>query len=84
MIAPLNMASPIDGLRPVMVTAIRAKGPGIGTERYEKGEAIFHAWGMASDDNGESYGPYSTAIVEFPDGTVGNVYAESIRFLDRT
>jgi len=48
----------------------------------EKGEAFFHAFGTNYADFESGAGNFSTAIIEWPDGTVGNLPVEHIRFLD--
>ena len=50
--------------------------------KYEKGEAVFHEFGVGCEDSESNYGNFSTAIVEWPDGQVENVKVENIRFLD--
>jgi hypothetical protein len=47
----------------------------------EKGEALFHAFGTNYEEFGNGPGNYSTAIIEWPDGTVSNVPVEHVRFL---
>lgn len=51
-------------------------------EMVEKGEAIFHSFGVDYQEFESGAGNYSTAIVEFPDGTIGNVQVENVRFID--
>lgn len=65
-------------MRKVMVKAY------INGKLLEKGEAIFHQFGCnyAEFENGP--GNFTTAVVEWPDGSVENVYAEHVRFLDST
>ena len=51
-------------------------------ELAEKGEAVFHQFGcdfMQFDDGNVNY---STAIVEWPNGSVENIPVQCIRFLD--
>lgn len=48
----------------------------------EKGEALFHAFGTNYEEFLTGAGNFSTAIIEWPDGTVGNVPVEHVRFLD--
>ena len=48
----------------------------------DKGEAIFHQFGCDFMEMNDGNVNYSTAIVECPDGTVENVPARNIRFLD--
>lgn len=44
------------------------------------GHAIFHQWGVNYEEFETGPGNYSSAIVEFPDGSVQNVSAELIVF----
>jgi hypothetical protein len=48
----------------------------------EKGEALFHAFGVDFEELENGIGSYSTAIIEWPDGSLGNVPVEHIRFLE--
>jgi len=48
----------------------------------EKGIATFHQFGVAYEEFDNGPGNYSTAIVEWADGTVENVPVERIRFID--
>lgn len=48
----------------------------------EKGEAVFHQFGCNYEELENGPGNYTTAIVEWPDGTIGNVPVEHVRFLD--
>jgi hypothetical protein len=48
----------------------------------EKGVALFHAFGTRYEEFDTGAGNYSTAIVEWADGTMGNVPVEHVRFLD--
>lgn len=56
----------------------------INGEFREKGEAIFHQFGCdyAEFENGP--GNFTTAVIEWPDGSVENVCVEHVRFLDST
>lgn len=47
----------------------------------EKGEANFHCFGLDFQEFENGASSFSTAIIEWPDGTVGNVPADNIRFL---
>lgn len=47
----------------------------------EKGEAAFHQFGCDYEEFESGPGNFSTAIVEWPDGTVENVRADRIRFI---
>ena len=48
----------------------------------EKGEAMFHQFGSNYEEFENGAGNYTTAIIEWPDGTVGNVPVQHVRFLD--
>lgn len=48
----------------------------------EKGEAVFHQFGCNYEEFADGAGNFTTAIIEWPDGTVGNVPVEHVRFLD--
>lgn len=50
--------------------------------KVEKGEAIFHQFGVDFEEFESGAGNYSTAIVEWPDGNVENIRVDSIRFLN--
>ena len=45
------------------------------------GEALFHQFGVGYEDFEAGAGNFTTAIVEWPDGRVGSVPAEHVRFL---
>lgn len=47
----------------------------------EKGEALFHQFGVDHAEYESGPGNFSTALVEYSDGTVGNVPVEMIRFI---
>lgn len=46
-----------------------------------RGRAKFHCWGIDYQEFDNGPGQFSTAVVEFEDGTVGNIPAELIKFL---
>lgn len=50
-------------------------------ELEEKGEALFHQWGMNYEEFEQGAGNFSTAIIELEDGTVKNIPAEHVRFI---
>ncbi|MDO8463754.1 MAG: hypothetical protein Q7S46_00660 [Gallionella sp.] len=55
-----------------------------GTSKWvlvEKGEAIFHSFGVDYEEFETGAGNYSAAIVEWPDGRVDMVRADRIKFL---
>lgn len=52
-------------------------------EWADKGEAIFHQFGCDFMQMNDGNVNYSTAIVEWPDGTIENCSLHSVRFLDK-
>lgn len=48
----------------------------------EKGEAMFAQFGTNYKEFGNGLGNFTTAIIIWPDGTVGNIPVEHVRFLD--
>lgn len=68
-------------MRKVMVMEWKF-GDGIKPFLADKGEAVFHEFGCDFMEMNDGNVNYSTAIVEWPDGTVENVPARNIRFLD--
>lgn len=48
----------------------------------DKGIATFHAFGVDYGEFENGPGNFSTAIVEWPDGSVENVPVERIKFLE--
>ena len=48
----------------------------------DKGVAVFHQFGVDYEEFENGPGNYSTALVEWPDGTVESVRADRIRFMD--
>lgn len=48
----------------------------------EKGEATFHQFGVDYEEFESGPGNFTTAIVEWPDGSVENIPVEHVRFLD--
>lgn len=48
----------------------------------DKGEALFHQFGVDYEEFENGAGNYSTALVEWPDGTVESVRADRVQFLD--
>ena len=48
----------------------------------QKGDALFHCWGVEFEEFDDGVGNYSVAIVEFSDGTVGRVPVIDITFID--
>lgn len=51
-------------------------------QMLEKGEAVFHGFGLDYEEFSDGACGYSTAIVEWPDGTVDMVRADRVKFLD--
>lgn len=52
-------------------------------DKVEDGEAMFHQWGIDSQEHDNSTGNFTTAIIERDNGQVENVPAEMIQFLDK-
>ena len=50
-------------------------------QMVDKGEAVFHSFGLDYDEFSEGACGYSTAIVEWPDGKVDMVRADRVRFV---
>ena len=50
-------------------------------EIEEKGVAVFHQFGVGFGEFETGVGNYTTAIVEWPDGTIESVPVEYVRFL---
>ena len=51
--------------------------------KQDLGPAMFHQWGVDYEEFEAGTGNYSTAIIEWADGTVENVRADMIRFTDK-
>lgn len=66
-------------MRKVMISKYRDSTDG--WELKEIGEAVFHQFGVGYHEFENGVGNYSTAIVEWQDGTVSNVPVERVRFL---
>lgn len=67
-------------MRKVMVREYRKQEDR--TWKLEEGEAMFHQFGCNYEEFENGAGNYTTAIIEWPDGTVMNVPVEHVRFLD--
>ncbi len=50
-------------------------------EKYEKGTALFHQFGVDFEELDGGPGSYSTAIIEWEDGLVDMVRADMIQFV---
>ena len=48
----------------------------------EKGVATFHAFGIDYEEFEGGPGHYTTAVIEWPNGTVDNVPVRNVRFLE--
>ena len=70
-------------MRKVMVSAYKQQ-PNMKWKLEEKGEAIFHQFGCNHEEYENGVGNFTTAVIEWPDGTVGNVPVEHVRFLDKS
>ena len=51
-------------------------------QMIERGEAMFHQFGVEYEEFESGPGNFSTAIIEWPDGTMGNVPVRHVRFID--
>lgn len=68
-------------MRKVMVSH-RVNIPGThGFKTEEKGEAVFHQFGVDYEEFDNGPGNFSTAIVEWPDGKVDGVPLAFVRFI---
>jgi hypothetical protein len=65
-----------------MVSELKKQFPSGVWRLEEKGEAMFHQFGVNYEEFATCAGNYTTAIVEWPDGTISNVPLEHVRFLD--
>lgn len=70
-------------MRKVMVSALKLQ-PDNKWKLEEKGEAIFHQFGCDYEEFVSGAGHFTTAIIEWPDGTVNNVPVDHIRFIDQS
>jgi len=68
-------------MRKVMVSARKKLIDG-SWKVTEKGEAIFHLFGFDHEEYDGGPGNYTSAIVEWPDGTVESVFLHHIRFIE--
>jgi hypothetical protein len=68
-------------MRKVMVSEYRKQENNI-WKLEEKEEAIFHQFGVNYEEFENGPGNYTTAIVEWKDGTTENIPVEHVRFLD--
>ena len=50
-------------------------------QTVEVNRGIFHTFGVDYEEFESGAGNYSTAIVEFPDGSIGNIRVELIKFI---
>jgi hypothetical protein len=46
------------------------------------GEALFHEWGLETEEGETGFASFSVAIVEFSDGQVESVPVALIKFID--
>lgn len=68
-------------MRRVMVSEFRQVEGQSQMVLTEVGEAQFHQFGVNYQEFQNGPALYTTAIIEWPDGTVGNIPVERIRFL---
>lgn len=52
-----------------------------GFDLVEKGEAVFHTFGINCQELQNGVGTFTTAIIELPDGTLKNLPVEQVRFI---
>lgn len=52
------------------------------SELEEMGEAVFHQFGIDYQEFESGGAPYTTAIIELPDGSMKNIAVENVRFID--
>lgn len=69
-------------MRNVVIYAYERKQGDKCYSKVENGTGKFHAWGVNYEEFETGAGNYSTAIVERNDGTVENIQADLIRFMD--
>lgn len=67
-------------MRKVMVSEYK-KQYGVHLQTEEKGEAVFHQFGADYEEFDGGPGNFTTAVIEWPDGTIGNVPVALVRFL---
>jgi len=67
-------------MRKVMVSTVKQLAEGT-LEYKEKGEATFLQFGVSYDLYSGGAAHYSTAIIQWPDGLVENVFLQNIRFI---
>ena len=56
-----------------------------GTNCWEKdfpNDGIFHQWANAYEESSSSFGNYTVALVELPDGTISEVLPCNIKFVE--
>ena len=58
----------------------RDGGVGSHLKRVEIPKAVFHKFGVDFEQFETGAGPFSTAIIELPDGSIENVPVENITF----
>jgi hypothetical protein len=52
-------------------------------EKIIDGSGLFHQWGCDYEEFESGPGNFSTAIIELPDGSIKNIYAEMIEFVEK-
>jgi len=68
-------------MRKVIVSEVRQDPPNTGKWKLlEKGEALFHSFGVDYEEFDSGAGNYSVAIVEWPNGQVEMARADRVRF----
>jgi len=69
-------------MRKVMVSAMVWNTEAKRNLKQEKGEALFHQFGVDHEEFDGGPGNYTAAVVEWPDGQVELVPAHHVRFMD--
>lgn len=68
-------------MRKVMVSESKRQ-PNGKWDLEEKGEALFHQFGVDYEEFESGAGNFTTAVIEWPNGKVQNVPVHLVRFLD--
>lgn len=71
-------------MRRVQVSEYQRSADGLSSSLVDIGEAIFHQFGSNYEEFESGPGNFTTAVIEWPDGKIGNVPVEHIRFLEAT
>ena len=79
--ADLVRLSKRTGMRKVIVSEMRNEPGSLKWKLADKGEAIFHSFGVNYQEFESGPGNYTVAIVEWPSGQIELVCADRIRFV---